>query len=86
VALLEVHDSVHVESRDGSAVLVVRRVQVNAAAIAVICFALLGYVAFLVANGYVLDVIVATLLTAAAVAVARAFRIRVETSKERVRC
>jgi hypothetical protein len=85
MALLEVHDSVRVESRDGSAVIVVRRVQFNEAAITLTWFALLGYVTFLVANGYVRYAIVAALLLLAATAVVRAFRIRVETSKERVR-
>jgi hypothetical protein len=85
VGLLEVHDSVHVDSRDGFAVLVVRRVQVNEATIALICFALLGYVTFLVADSYVRYLIVAALMLLAAIAMARAFRIRVETSKEHVR-
>jgi hypothetical protein len=85
VALWESHDSVLVEARGGSARFVVRRVQTNEAAIALISVAVLAWIVFIVASVLVRYSILATLLLAAVVAVKRAFRIRIETSGEHVR-
>jgi hypothetical protein len=82
---LEVHDSVIVEARAGSTIFVVRRVRTNEALIALIFCALPAWFAFTFASGVFRYMILAALLLAAAVAVARAFRIRIETTGERVR-
>jgi|SRR5712691_1129926 len=84
--VLTVHDSLSVTVNGESAVLVVRRVQFNESAIALITLAGLAWFVVRFGSGLLVQVgLLGALVLLAALAISRALRIRIEVSSERVR-